>query len=133
MTRKFHTRMIVGAVAFGAALSAAGMLLSGAAKADSADYARVEVYWAGTPCIDILQATGVRQTVCGGSATFTAVTGPGRTIGIDPIMGAASSISCLFYLNGTLDYVDLAYAGDGTDVNCIRSLYIEPVQNGMYV
>lgn len=133
MITKFRIRMLLFCVIFGAALALAGFILSGAAKADSADYVRVEVYWSGTDCIGVYQATGERQIICGGHETFTAISGPGRTVGIDPVMGQASQISCSFYLNGSLDYVDMAFAGDGTDVNCIRTIYIPAPQNGMYV
>lgn len=130
---KHRLLILLFCVIFGAALALAGFILSGAAKADSADYVRVEVYWSGANCIDIQQATGLVQTICGGHETFTAISGPGRTVGIDPIMGAASQISCSFYLNGSLEYVDMAFAGDGTDVNCIREIYVRGPQNGMYV
>ena len=96
-----------------------------------ADFARVELYWTGTPCIEVVQATGWRQWVCNYRATFTAYTGPGMTIGVDPIMGNANYIACAFWLNGDLEYRDSAFAGDGTDVNCI--LDIVSFTDGSYV
>lgn len=133
MITKRRLAMLAFCVIFGAALAMAGFILSGAAKADSST-ARVEVYWTGANCIDIQHATGEVVTRCGGYASFVnPSTGPGWTTGVDPIMGAASQISCSFYLNGSLEYVDMAFAGDGTDVNCIREIIYVGPQNGMYV
>lgn len=88
-----------------------------------ASWAEVYVSWSGTHCIDLRQATGQIITRCGGYAAFQASTGPGMTIGIDPIMGNASWIDCTFFLDGELEWTDSAYRGDGTDVNCILDIY----------
>lgn len=88
-----------------------------------ASYAEVYVTWGGAHCIDMRQATGEIITRCGGSASFDGTTGPGRTIGIDPIMGNADWIDCSFFLDGELEWTDSAYRGDGTDVNCILDIY----------
>ena len=39
----------------------------------------------------------------------------------DPVMGDASWISCEIWGEGELAYMDHAFAGDGTDVNCLTS------------
>lgn len=112
----------------------AGYILGGAtAKAETA-FARVEVYWQGAYCIDVVMVTGRVDRPCGGHETYTTYVNPGDDTGIDPIMGEASRISCSFYLNGSLEYYDEAYAGDGTDVRCIRNItpYQTPFQNGLF-
>ena len=102
------------------------------AKSDSGS-ARVEVVWTGAPCIDVVHATGRYQTICGGAWTFYGAAESGYATGVDPIMGDATSISCTFYLDGYMEYYDLALRGDGTDVNCLRYVYDVAPKNGMYV
>ena len=46
----------------------------------------------------------------------------GQRIGADPIIGDADYIYCEVYINGRFAYSDSAYAGDGTDANCVRYL-----------
>lgn len=95
--------------------------------------ANVEVFWTGTPCIEVMVATGQTQTVCGGYHNFynhNAV--PGITTGVDPIMGSATSISCTFFLNGYVEYFDYAERGDGTDVNCLRAIVRKDRWTGLY-
>lgn len=92
---------------------------------------RVEVFWLGTPCIDVMHITGLRQTICGGYEVFyNNESYPGITTGVDPIMGNASSILCKVYVNGEFQFSDFASNGDGTDVNCFVDIYSK---NGMYV
>ena len=84
-------------------------------------------YWGGTDCISIEGAQLYNQratsfhTGCGGGWTWNEVAGPGEIFGGDPIMGSASWASCKVYVNGDLVYSDYATAGDGTDVNCLRT------------
>jgi hypothetical protein len=66
------------------------------------------------------QLTFCRQSP-GEAAVLTHTAAPGQLIGADPVMGSASSLGC----SVTRDYdkkvliASTAYAGDGTEVNCI--------------
>lgn len=123
--------IIVCLIMFG--LYACHLIASAPYSYAKGEMARVEVFWTGAPCIDVVQATGYRQTVCGGTANFFGMTYAGESIGVDPIMGDATSISCTFYLDGRIEYFDLAVRGDGTDVNCILDISYKIPQNGRFV
>ena len=113
------------------ALIAAAFITSG--KAAAAWTARVEVSWGGTNCIQIQEILGEMNTRCGGFAVFhNSDVYVGTQTGVDPIMGSADWVACDFYLNGVLKYTDLAFNGDGTDVNCLREI-TSGVESGMWV
>ena len=46
----------------------------------------------------------------------------GDRIGADPITGDADFITCTVMINGRVVAFDSAYAGDGTDANCVTYL-----------
>jgi hypothetical protein len=85
------------------------------------------VKWSGTNCITVRTATGERE-VCDSvqeprsEAIVEHGKKPGDLVGVDPIMGTASWISCEMYLNGSQSMTDYATAGDGTDVTCQNTL-----------
>jgi hypothetical protein len=116
---RFFLNMVFGA------LLAAAVLFAPPAHA-SGHYVRTLVSWEGAPCIDVTYSDPTSsytftRAVCGGSYTRTEsnVWG-GDWIGVDPIMGSASFIACDMWIDGVLSWTDSAYAGDGSDVNCLR-------------
>lgn len=86
--------------------------------------------WAGTRCIEVQSAQrsdptkSASSTVCSdaGNWEYSEHPAAGDLVGGDPVMGDADWISCTLYINGKLDYSDRADAGDGTDVNCLRTV-----------
>lgn len=88
-------------------------------------YATTTVQWGGSSCINVQAANeyGLR-TLCGYGNSWDLDERPyvGQGFGMDPIMGNASWVACYVYLDGQLVYSDSAYAGDGHDANCNRSL-----------
>lgn len=132
-TPKFSNRKIYlfGILAIVGAFLA--MASCASARADTVGSARVEVFWTDTNCIRVIDATGKEFYPCGGSATFVSPAISGTKTGVNPIMGSATTISCTFYLNGLIEYTDLAIRGDGTDVNCILQIYDRVPENGRYV
>lgn len=109
-----------------AVLGLASLGLAAPAHADDS-FVRTTVNWAGTSCIDVTISNKYStytftKAVCGGSYTLTeGNVWPGDWIGIDPIMGSADYIECRMWINGVLSWSDAAYAGDGSDVNCLRT------------
>lgn len=94
-----------------------------APKANAQDYfVSTTVRWGGTDCIAMQMGwSGDYRVVCGGVYTHTeGNVWAGDNMGFDPIMGAASWISCDMYINGVLSWSDYASRGDGSDVNCLR-------------
>jgi hypothetical protein len=45
---------------------------------------------------------------------------PGDLFGANPTMGSASYIECAVFRGAAMVWSDNAFAGDGTDVNCLR-------------
>lgn len=92
--------------------------------------ATTRLQWSGSPCINILSARRDDRTQTGedricsddGTWRYTEQARSGQLIGGDPIMGDAEWISCQLYLGDRLEYSDRAEAGDGTDVNCLRTV-----------
>ncbi|AEL97976.1 hypothetical protein CL65_gp068 [Mycobacterium phage Patience] len=125
MKRRFHTRMLLIAIAIGAMIAAIGIIISSPAKATPWSYVRVEVFWTGTPCIYVRVPEGDLRYACGGAYTFWNDGPVGSLLGVDPIMGAASTLSCVLYLNGLIELTDYGVAGDGTDINCMGNTYMK--------
>lgn len=113
-------------------LAALGILLpaSPPAQAYRAVYAQTNIEWGGTPCIVVASAalrnqfTLVVGPICSASGTwsFTETATSGMFIGADPDMGDADWLSCQIYVNGILADSNFAHAGDGNEVNCIRTV-----------
>jgi hypothetical protein len=88
------------------------------------------IQWSGSRCIDVRSARrdnktqSVTDSVCSRDGTwrYSEEATTGQLVGGDPIMGDADSISCQLYINGQLEFSDKADAGDGTDVNCLRTV-----------
>jgi hypothetical protein len=106
------------------ALIALGLIAAPAAHADS--FIRTEVNWAGADCIAIYFAwDAVTKPICNPIGVYSFTEGNawyGDQIGLDPIMGAAGYVECKMWINGVLSWSDAAYAGDGSDVSCARTL-----------
>jgi len=107
---------------------AAALGLSGATDARASSYAHTVVSWGGTDCITTTGAQefnryrlSVPTWQCSPFHTLVWDEGalPGAWIGVDPIMGDATWISCSID-DGWNTYTDFARAGDGTDVSCLR-------------
>jgi hypothetical protein len=107
------------AVAVGAAAIAA-TVLAPSAQAQLSWHTRSIIYWTGTSCIQ-MNSPGGSGTACGGSWEVPQQVYRGQDFGVDPVMGNASWISCEIWVEGELAYMDHAFAGDGTDVNCLRT------------
>lgn len=101
------------------------------AQAAGADVTTL-VRWQGSQCLAVTQADSYNNTythtVCDphdyvfGSYSLTEHNvWSGDTIGIDPIMGAATYIECTMWVNGVFEYFDKAVAGDGHDATCLRT------------
>jgi len=110
------------AVGVGAALIAAPV-----AQADNGLDATTYVYWRGANCIQVESAQVYNPTnstvdmLCGGSQRFSEGNiWPGDLFGANPVMGDASYIECAVYRGGMQVWSDYAFAGDGTDVTCLR-------------
>ena len=88
------------------------------------------VSWVGPRCIDATQPVAgnyyqlMTGPICSGSRELTVSTGAnsGQWVGLDPIIGSASSVACFLIIDGRIDYSDYAAAGDGHDCNCLRIL-----------
>ena len=92
-------------------------------------YAYTTVTWGGTACIEHSGASNGNPYVLGHGETcmpyshtayWDEVRSSGQLIGVDPIMGNASWISCTITIDGRFSYSDYASRGDNTDVNCLR-------------
>jgi hypothetical protein len=85
------------------------------------------VKWSGTDCVSARTADGQRD-LCNTVAQphSEAVVEHGRAIGdlvgVDPVMGDAAWVSCEMFLNGSPTMNDVALAGDGSDVTCLKVL-----------
>jgi hypothetical protein len=84
------------------------------------------IVWNGTQCIEAVVPNFtemLRQTFCSPDegVQFHHTAAPGQLVGADPIMGAATSMSCsvITYTPGPDLIRSTAVAGDGTDVNCL--------------
>jgi hypothetical protein len=117
---------IATALTGAAAVTAAG-LLAPAAHADNGMPAVTQIYWTGTNCILVESAQqynpsyAATGTVCGGTWRFSEGNiWPGDLFGANPIMGNASYIECAVFRGGVRVWSDSAFAGDGSDVNCLR-------------
>lgn len=127
-------RLIPVFVVIGGILASIFLANPPTAKSDMLGTSRVTVFWTGSACIDILGIYGENYVKCGGYAQFiNTSTYVGTSTGVDPIMGTADTLSCNFYLNGSLVYTDFAIAGDGTDVNCLREITGSNVVDGSYI
>lgn len=111
-----------------AVTAVAGIALATAPIASAGATAHTEVVWGGANCIETQGASlgnpyvlSVPTIQCSGShvLAWDERRGPGQFIGVDPIMGYATWISCSITVGGIL-YTDYAVAGDGTDVSCLR-------------
>jgi len=121
--KKLSKAVLVGGVA--AAALAATVGVAAPANARSWHYTKTMVQWGGSSCINVQEANVYGySTYCGFGNAWELNETPyvGQNLGLDPIMGNASWISCQVYVDGRLDYSDFASAGDGTDVNCTRSM-----------
>ncbi len=114
----------MAAMAFAAATVAAP-----AAVADVGLPATTDIHWAGTPCIQIASAARLDptqtavDTVCSADGNWSFTEGniwPGDAFGADPIMGDAGYIECGVFRGGVQVWSDSAFAGDGSDVTCLR-------------
>lgn len=95
-------------------------------------YAVTRVEWAGSPCVQVYGASvgnpyligsPVWQCDSNGSphwAEWTESRASGQVVGIDPEMGNNSWIKCTLWINGRVEYVDYATAGNGHQVSCLR-------------
>lgn len=119
-------RILSGVLVGGAVLAAATL---GAIPANASTHSITSIVsWRGANCIqdespqiNNLYLTSV-GTICGGSSTASYTAGSGAWVGSNPIMGAASYISCQLWVDGHLEWSDFANAGDGHDANCLRIL-----------
>lgn len=92
--------------------------------------ASTRIQWSGALCINNKSARRDNKTqtatdkICSDNGTwrYSEESTSGQFVGGDPIMGDADWISCQLYINGKLEFEDRADAGDGTDVNCLRTV-----------
>lgn len=117
-------KKVLAAAGIGAAAIATTV---GVAAPASAHYADVDtmVTWVGGDSwltVDypgegvVMESSGAKIV----NHSFTAH--PGDRIGADPIMGDADYITCTVWVKNRIVATDSAYAGDGTDANCVRIL-----------
>ena len=100
------------------------------AQAYKAVYAETFLQWGGTRCIVVASASTYNQytlvisPICSPNGTwrFSETAQSGMFIGDDPDMGDASWLSCQIFVNGVLAESNYARAGDGNEVNCIRTV-----------
>jgi hypothetical protein len=92
--------------------------------------ATTRIQWSGSRCIEIRSARRDNRTqevtdrLCADSGTwkYSEEATTGQLVGGDPIMGDADWIACELYIDGRLEFSDRADAGDGTDVDCLRTV-----------
>ena len=111
------------AVAVGAAAIAATVLAPSAQAQVSYD-ATTRILWKGAECIQLQFPGGDSGSTCGKYQSYYEMSQQvyrGQDFGVDPVMGNASWISCEIWVDGQFAYGDRAFAGDGTDVNCLRT------------
>lgn len=128
MTRTFVTRLLL------VCLGAGGLLGATIAPADAATgrYITARVAWGPMQCVELHEpsaASGRTENVttidCDGGFTEVRYFAPlGTQIGIDPVMGNNTFISCTVTDTRTGENIwsDYGTAGDGHDVNCNRTL-----------
>jgi hypothetical protein len=103
-----------------AALTAATALTLAPTAHATTSTVRTEVYWTGTPCIDVTGGySGVTKNVCGSSYTLNETNvQSGDLVGLDSARGNTTSLTCTLYFNGNRDFSDTT-ADDGV-ANCVR-------------
>lgn len=85
-----------------------------------------EVEWGPQTCLEYWTASLADPTVPGsqvhcsptGYAELNEVAYSGWIVGVDPEMGSNSWVSCKVWINGELEHVDFAEAGDGHEATC---------------
>lgn len=99
-------------------------------------FAVTRVEWAGSNCIQAYGASQGNPYLIGSPVwTCVAPSAPhwaewaesratGQIVGVDPEMGDNAWIKCTLYINGRVEYVDWATAGNGHQVSCLR--YVSP-------
>lgn len=118
-------KVIAAAVAATAALT-----LAAPAQAITGSYITATVSWGPTACVEVHEpdpstgrTTYATGTACGNGFLQVSYFAPvGTLVGIDPVMGANSTVSCSIVASGRLLYSDYGTAGDGHDITCLRTL-----------
>ena len=123
---------VIGGVAVAGGIAAATVAPAQAESGHNYDIHRVHVVegWTGTNCLSLYgpgthdRGTVGHATDCSAALTFTwdYAAAPGEWIGVDPEMGANSSIACAVYIDGYLMSDDYAAAGDGHNATCLTRL-----------
>ena len=96
-------------------------------------YARTVVTWGGTAlhrALRRVERQSLRAVLGYGhtcmpyshAAAWDEYRSSSQLIGVDPIMGNADWISCTITVDGRYSYSDYASRGDGTYVNCLRTV-----------
>ena len=128
MSKITKAALVGGAAA--AAIAATVGVASPAQAYSGYAYAHTVVTWGGTNCIEHSGASNGNPYVLGyghtcmysHAAAWDEARSSGQLIGVDPIMGNADWISCTITVDGRFSYSDYASRGDGTDVNCLRTV-----------
>lgn len=105
------------------------VMFTPAAGADSGLPATTYIHWRGTPCIVLESASRTNatqtafDTICRADGSWSFTEGniwPGDAFGANPLMGDAGYVECGVFRGGQMVWSDSAFAGDGTDVTCLR-------------
>jgi hypothetical protein len=112
-------KKVLAAVGIAVAASATTLGVAAPANAQLSWYTKTVVRWTGASCIQ-LDYPGGSGGACGGGWEIPHQVVRGQEFGVDPVMGDANWIFCEVWIEGQVVYSDYAYAGDGTDVNCLR-------------
>ena len=123
-TRRVRVALVLLAVG---ALIVASFIGATRAKADTEFWLETTVSWYGTDCIMATDPSRnyAHVKLCNSPVIASIWAVPGQTVGLDPHMGDAYVMACTVSIDGQINYTDSATAGDGTDVNCIREVYIK--------
>jgi hypothetical protein len=92
------------------------------AQASIGERITVHTDWGPYSCITLNDPSGT-HTACGGSADAHYYANAGEWVGVDPVIGPNSWVSC--YIAGPDNvafFSDFGTAGDGHDINCLGTL-----------